>query len=179
MKGVSNAFRKIMKTIKIIAYSLVLVGLMTVATFSQTVLMSLDSTRVDVEAQKGKVVVLAVGASWLPLSAKQIEYTNALAKKYQGKDVVFYFVATDSTNAKSKNFASSDDIRKFAYANKFSGTVLRDADGAITLKKYDIDQVPSFVILNKSGAQVGEPFGGIDPKYDITVPISKAIDKLL
>ena len=26
---------------------------------------------------------------------------------------------------------------------------------------------------------VGEPFGGIDPKYDLTVPISKTIDKVL
>lgn len=168
-----------MKTIKIIAYSLALTFMFTTATFSQAVLTSLDGTRIDVEAQKGKVVVLAVGASWLPLSAKQIEYTNALAKKYQGKDVVFYFVATDSANAKSKNFASSDAIRKFSVANKFNGTVLRDADGAVTLDKYDIDQVPSFVILNKNGTQVGEPFGGIDPKYDITVPISKTIDKLL
>lgn len=168
-----------MKTIKIIAYSLALTIMLSAVAFSQTVLTSLDGTRVDVEAQKGKVVVLAVGASWLPLSAKQIEYTNALAKKYQGKDVVFYFVATDSSNAKSKNFASSDAIRKFTFANKFNGTVLRDADGAVTLKKYDIDQVPSFVILNKSGVSIGEPFGGIDPKYDITIAISKAIDKLL
>lgn len=168
-----------MKTIKIIAYSLALTFMFTAAVFSQAMLTSLDGTRIDVEAQKGKVVVLAVGASWLPLSAKQIEYTNALAKKYQGKDVVFYFVATDSANVKSKNFASSDAIRKFAFVNKFNGTVLRDADGTVTLDRYDIDQVPSFVILNKNGAQVGEPFGGIDPKYDITIPMSKAIDKLL
>jgi hypothetical protein len=35
------------------------------------------------------------------------------------------------------------------------------------------------VILDKNGASIGEPFGGIDPKYDITIPISKAIDKAL
>jgi hypothetical protein len=58
-------------------------------------------------------------------------------------------------------------------------TMLRDPDGAVTLKKYSIDQIPSFVILDKNGDQAGEPFGGIDPKYDITVPISKAIDRLL
>lgn len=174
-----RALHEIMKPIRIIAYSLALTVMLSAVAFSQTVLTSLDGTRVDVEAQKGKVVVLAIGAGWLPLSAKQIEYTNALVKKYQGKDVVFYFVATDSLNVKSKNFASSDDIRKFIFANKFNGTVLRDADGAMTLKKYDIDQVPSFVLLNKSGALASEPFGGIDPKYDITIPISKAIDKLL
>ncbi len=111
--------------------------------------------------------------------AKQAEFTNALAKKYAGKNVVFYFVATDSANAKSKNFANNDSIRKFATANKLTATVLRDPDGAATLKKFNVEQVPSFVILDKSGRQIGDPFGGIDPKYDITIPISKAIDRLL
>ena len=128
------------------------------------------------------MVVLAVGASWLPLSGKQAEYTNTLAKKYAGKDVVFYFVTTDSSNAKSKNYADDGAIKKFAFDNKLNGvTVLRDHDGSATLGRYHIEQVPSFVILNKNGVQVGEPFGGIDPnpKDDPTLPISRAIDKLL
>jgi thiol-disulfide isomerase/thioredoxin len=146
---------------------------------AQTNLTSLDGNGVNVQGQDGKVVVLAIGASWLPLSSKQADFTNALAKKYAGKDVVFYFVATDSINAGSKNFASNDAIRKFAGTNKMSVTVLRDPDGAATLRKFGVEQVPSFVILNKSGSEAREPFGGIDPKYDITIPISKAIDKLL
>ncbi len=149
------------------------------AASAQTNLTSLDGTRVNVEGQNGKVVVLAIGASWLPLSNKQAEFTNALAKKYSGKNVVIYFVATDSDKTSSKNFASNDSIRKFATVNKLNVTVLRDPDGAATLKKFDVDQVPSFVILDKNGRSASEPFGGIDPKYDITTPISRAIDKLL
>ncbi|HEX3101840.1 MAG TPA: TlpA disulfide reductase family protein [Pyrinomonadaceae bacterium] len=170
-----------METIKGFIAIISLTVMFAVAAAAQTVLTTLDGGRVDLDGQKGKVVVLAVGAAWLPLSAKQAEYTNALAKKYAGKDVVFYFVATDSSNVKSKNFMSPEDIRKFAGTNKIGVTVLRDSDGAITLKKYDIDQVPSFVILNKNGVRVGEPFGGIstDPKFDLTIPISKAIDKIL
>ena len=146
---------------------------------AQVNLTSLDGKIVNVEGQTGKVVVLAIGASWLPLSGKQAEYTNALAKKYAGKNVVIYFVATDSDNTHSKNFASADNVRKFAFDNKLNVTVLRDSDGAATLKRFNVEQVPSFVILGKNGVQVGEPFGGIDPKYDVTIPISKAIDKLL
>ncbi len=149
------------------------------AAAAQTVLSTLDGGRVDLDNQRGKVVVLAVGAAWLPLSAKQADYTNALIKKYAGKDVVFYFVATDSTNAKSRNFKDTEDIRKFAALNKLGIPVLRDSDGAVTLRKYSIDQVPSFVILDRTGKQVGEPFGGIDPKFDVTIPISKAIDRIL
>ena len=142
-------------------------------------LAGIDGSRVNVNGQRGKVVVLAVGASWLPLSSKQADFTNSLATKYAGKDVVFYFVATDSATAKSKNFATNEDIRKFAFNNKLNIQVLRDPDGAATLKRYAIDQVPSFVILDKNGVSVGEPYGGIDPKYDITIPLSKAIDKAL
>ena len=168
-----------MKTIKSFISISALTVILSIAAFSQTVLTSLDGSRVDVEAQTGKVVVLAVGAAWLPLSSKQADYTNALIKKYAGKNVVFYFVATDSANAKSQNFRSTDDIRKFAFTNKLNIPILRDPDGVTTKTKYEIEQFPSFVILNKNGDRVGEPFGGIDPKYDITVPISKAIDRLL
>lgn len=160
--------------ISILALTLMLAG----AAFSQTVLTSPDGSRVDVDAQRGKVVVLAVGAAWLPLSAKQAEITNALAKKYAGKDVVVYFVATDSTRSGSKNFASDADVRTFVTDNKLSVAVLRDSDGAVMIRKYQLEQVPSFIILDKQGRPSGEPFGGIDPKFDLVGAISKVIDKL-
>jgi thiol-disulfide isomerase/thioredoxin len=146
---------------------------------AQTPLTSLSGDRVDVQGQRGKVVILAIGASWLPLSEKQVEYTNVLAKKYAGRDVVIYFVATDSTAAKSRNYASTDDLAKFSADHKLAVSLLRDSDGAATLKKFGIDQVPSFVILDKQGNRADEPFGGIDPKFDITVPISRVVDRLL
>ena len=165
--------------VTILAFTLIL----SAAAISQTVLQSLGGGSVDLDSQRGKVVVLAVGASWLPLSQRQIDVTNTLAKKYQGRDIVFYFVATDSTRP-GKNYASDEDIRKFAVTNKIAlGSVLRDSDGAATFRKYGIDQVPSFVVIGKDGKLVGEPFGGLDSspnsKYDITVPISRAIDKAL
>lgn len=168
-----------MKTLQHISIAIGLIGLFSFAALAQTALTALDGSRVDVGAQRGKVVILAVGASWLPLSAKQADYTNRLAKKYAGKNVVIYFVATDSTAAKSKNFASNDNIKKFATASKLSVPVLRDSDGASTLKKFNIDQLPSFVVLDKNGNQAGDAFGGIDPKFDISVPISQRVDGLL
>lgn len=146
---------------------------------AQTAIAKLDGGTVDVQSQNGKVVVLAVGASWLPLSAKQAEYVNALAKSYAGKNVVFYYVVTDSTNAKSKNFASDEAVRKFVAMNKIAIPVLRDSDGTAVLKTFKIDQVPAFIVLDKTGAPAGEAFGGIDPKYDVTIPISKRIDSVL
>ena len=121
-----------MRNIKFFAAVLIVTGALALVGTAQTSLVGLDGSRVDIQAQHGKVVVLAVGASWLPLSGKQAEYTNPLAKKYPGRDVAVYFVTTDSTNAKSKNFASDDAVKKFATANKLNVTVLRDGDGLAT-----------------------------------------------
>jgi thiol-disulfide isomerase/thioredoxin len=168
-----------MKTIKFLAAIFIVTAAFALAGAAQIPLAGLDGSRIDVQGQRGKVVILALGASWLPLSAKQAEYTNTLAKKYAGRDVVVYFVSTDSLTAKSKNFASNDDVKKFATTNKLTVTVLRDGDGVATLRKFNVDQIPSFVILDKNGNMVGDAFGGIDPKYDVTVPISRAVDKIL
>lgn len=156
-----------------------LVLALNVAGSAQVDLSAIDGTRINIQGQRGKVVVLAVGASWLPLSEKQSDYLNSLAKRYAGRDVSFYFIATDSVRPGSKNFASDEQIKTFAIKNKLTMPVLRDSDGAATLKRFKIEQVPSFVVLDKNGALVGEPFGGIDPKYDVTIPISKTIDKVL
>lgn len=140
---------------------------------------SLEGDKIDLDAQKGKVVVLAIGAQWLPLSNQQAGSINKLAKKYANKDVVFYFISADSTSEKSKNYASNDEIRKFAKDNQLSVKILRDSDGATSIKKFNIDQLPSFVILDKTGKLATEPFSGLDPKTDMSIPISKEIDKLL
>jgi peroxiredoxin len=168
-----------MKTLKSLFLAFGLMVAAVSAGSAQTAFNSINGTKVDLADSRGKVVILAVGASWLPLSAKQAEFTNILAKRYTGKEVVVYFVATDSTDPRSKNYATNDTILKFSTANKLTVPLLRDSDGATVLKLYEIDQLPSFVILDKQGRRSGEPFGGIDPKSDITIPISKAVDKLL
>ena len=168
-----------MKTLtKILAVFVITLGSIGAAA-AQTSLPSLAGGSVDVQAQRGKVVILAVGASWLPLSGKQAEFTNALSKKYAGKSVAIYFIATDSNNAKSKNYATDDKIRQWASTNRLSVPILRDPDGTIVTGKFAVDQLPAFILLDKNGNQSGEAFGGIDPKYDITVPISKKVDSLL
>jgi len=168
-----------MRTIKYFAAALIVSIAFTLSAYSQTTLSTVDGSSIDLDSQRGKVVILAVGARWLPLSAKQAEFANILARRYGGKDVLVYFVSTDSVTAKSRNFASDDDVRRFATDSKLNVTVLRDPDGAVVMKKYNLDQIPAFVVIDKSGNQAGEAFAGIDPKTDITLVISKAVDKLL
>ncbi len=167
-----------MKNIKTLFAVFSLVAVFAFSAFAQSKsLVSLDGQNINIEGQKGKVTVLAIGASWLPLSKNQVETVNKLAKKYANKNVVFYFIATDSTNAKSKNYATDDDLKKFVTKNKLTISTLRDSDGILTIKSYKLDQLPAFVILGKDGVLATEPIGGIDPLTDISIPLSEIIDK--
>ncbi len=143
---------------------------------------SLDGDRIDVEAQRGKVVVMAIGASWLPISDDQAATVNKLARKYSGRDdVVFYFIATDSSTAKARNYASDDELKKFSSRNKLSVSILRDTDGEKSVSRYNIDQLPAFIVLDKQGKPSGEPISGSDPfgKTDTSALVSKRVDTLL
>ncbi len=169
-----------MKNIKLFFFSLILAAAFALSASAQTMTFtSLGGEKIDIASQKGKVVVLAIGASWLPLSKNQAAAINKLARKYNGREVAFYFIATDSTSAKSKNYASNEDIQKFAETNKLTISILRDSDGVATIKQYKVDQLPAFIILDKTGNASGDPFTGIDPNSDISVPLGTRIDKLL
>lgn len=168
----------IMKSTKMIL-SVFALSVALAATAAAQTLTSLDGEKVNLQGQSGKVVVLAVGASWLPLSKEQTTVVAKLQKKYADKEVAFFFIATDSVNPRSKNYASDDQLRAFGAKYKMTADILRDSDGLLTLKKFAVDQLPSFVILDKTGKMVGEPFGGIDTESDVTLPISKVIDKAL
>lgn len=169
-----------MKNIKsiIAVFSLVFVFALS-ASAQNVVFTSIEGEKIDIHSQKGNVVVMAIGATWLPLSKNQSEAINKLAKKYAGRDVVFYFIATDSASEKSRNFASNEQLRTFVSNNKLSVNVLRDSEGAISSRSFNIDQLPAFIVLDKEGKLATKPFSGIDPKTDISVPISQAIDRIL
>lgn len=139
---------------------------------------SIDGRPVTSESLRGEVVVLAFGASWLPLSRTQLQGIRKLADEYSDRGVVVYFVSTESEDSKSKNFASDDQLRAFAEKYGLKVTVLRDPDGAVS-KKFGIDQLPSIVILDKQGNVVGEPIRGIDPQGNLAGQLAKSLNKIL
>ena len=136
---------------------------------------SVDGPAVTSESLRGEVAVLAFGASWLPLTRNQMEGLKKLADQYAGRGVAVYWVSTESDSAKSKNFASDDDLR--ALGRKYKITVLRDPDGAIS-KRMGIDQLPSTVIINKQGQAVAT-IGGLDPNADLAKQLAERLDKVL
>src|SRR5258708_14487276 len=77
-------------------------------------LRAIDGATVTSESLRGRDVVLAFGASWLPLTRNQMEAVKKLADQYAGRNVVTYWVSTASENLKSQNFAPADEYRGLA-----------------------------------------------------------------
>jgi cytochrome c biogenesis protein CcmG/thiol:disulfide interchange protein DsbE len=138
-------------------------------------LRAIDGPTVTSESLRGQVVVLAFGASWLPLTRNQMEGVKKVADQYAGRGVVAYWVSTDSESLKSKNFVADEELR--GLARKYNVKVLRDPDGAIS-KKLGVDQLPSVVIIDKQG-NVSGTAGGLDPNADLAKQLATRLDKLL
>jgi peroxiredoxin len=141
-------------------------------------LRSIDGQTVTTESLRGEIVVLAFGASWLPLSKTQLQGVRKLADDYSNRGVVVYWVSTESDDPKSKNFASDDQLRGFSQKYGLKVTVLRDHDGVVS-KKFGVDQLPSIVILDKEGNMSGGPIGGLDPTGNLAGQLASRLDKLL
>src|SRR5262245_25027441 len=94
----------------------VLVGGISLATQGRTSgpvefsLRSIDGQTVTSNSLRGEVVVLAFGASWLPLSKTQLQGVRKFADDYSQRGVVVYWVSTESEDSKSRNYASDDQL---------------------------------------------------------------------
>ena len=141
-------------------------------------LRSIDGQTVTSDSLRGETVVLAFGASWLPLSKTQLQGIKKFADAYSGRGVVVYWVSTEAEDSKSKNYASDDQLRAFAQKYGLKVTVLRDPDGVIS-KRMGVDQLPSMVIIDKQGNIVGEPIGGLDPSGNLANQLASRLDKIL
>jgi peroxiredoxin len=139
---------------------------------------SIDGQTVTSSSLHGEVVVLAFGASWLPLSKTQLQGVRKLADDYSSRGVVVYWVSTESLDEKSKNYASDQQLRAFSQKYGLKVTVLRDPDGVIS-KKFGVDQLPSIVILDKQGNLAAGPIGGLDPTGNLPAQLASHLDKIL
>jgi peroxiredoxin len=141
-------------------------------------LRSVDGQTITSDSLRGEVVVLAFGASWLPLSKTQLQGVRKLADQYSNRGVVVYWVSTESEDAKSKNFATDEQLRTFSQRYGLKVTVLRDPDGLVS-KKMGVDQLPSIIILDKQGNVAGDPIGGLDPGGNLAGQLADRLDKIL
>jgi peroxiredoxin len=142
-------------------------------------LRTVDGGSITSEQLRGDVVVLAFGASWLPLSRAQVTGVQGLADEYRARDLRVYWVSTDSDKPQSKNYATDDQLRSFARRNGLKIAVLRDPDGGL-FKTLGVErnQLPSIVIIDRQG-EVAERIGGLDPGGDLVKQLSDRLNRLL
>ncbi len=143
-------------------------------------LRTVDGGSITSEMLRGDVVVLAFGASWLPLSRTQVQGIQELADQYTERDVRVYWVSTDSDKPQSKNYASDDQLRAFARKNGLKVAVLRDPDGAV-FKRLGVagNQLPAIVILDRRGEVNVPSIGGLDPNRKLIDALSPRLNALL
>jgi peroxiredoxin len=138
-------------------------------------LRAVDGETITSASLRGEVVVLAFGASWLPLTRNQMEAVKKLADQYAGRGVAVYWVSTESESPKSKNYAADEQLRELG--RKYKVTVLRDPDGAVS-KRLGVNQLPSVVIIDKQGS-VAATVGGMDPTADLAKQLADRLNKIL
>jgi peroxiredoxin len=126
--------------------------------------------RVDLKTLRGKVVVLAVGARWLPLTKGQLGVLNRLEAEYREGPVALFLVLTDGSDT------TDAQVSDFAKTNKLAVPVLRDPRGTVTEKFFEPDQMPAYIVVGKDGKVIGRPVTGFDSKTDMTPTIRKLIE---
>jgi peroxiredoxin len=142
-------------------------------------LKTVEGGSITSEMLRGDVVVLAFGASWLPIPRAQVQGVQQLADEFAARDVRVYWVSTDSDSPKSKNYATDDQLRAFARRNTLKIAVLRDPDGTL-FKTLGVErnQLPAIVIIDKQG-NVSEAIGGFASETSLIKQLSPRLNKLL
>jgi peroxiredoxin len=141
-------------------------------------LRSIDGQAIGTEELRGQVVVLAVGASWLPISRKQSQGVRKLANDYGKRGVAVYWISTDSESPKSRNYASDEQLRAFTRRHGMNVTVLRDPEATV-VKEMGVDQLPAIVILDRNGRVYGSPIIGLDPEGNLSEQLAETLNQLL
>lgn len=141
-------------------------------------LRSIDGQAIGTQELRGQVVVLVVGASWLPLSRNQAQNIRKLANEYGKRGVVVYWVSTDSESPKSRNYASDEQLKAFSRRHELNVTILRDPEATV-VKQMGVDQLPAVVILDKTGRVFRAPITGLDPEGKLSEQLAEPLDALL
>lgn len=131
---------------------------------------SLNGQNFDLEALKGKVVVLTFWSTRCAICAAEIPNLNRLSESYKGKNVVFLGLTTEDPT-RVNNYLKSKPFNFDILPNSF-GVVLKYADkdgqGRINMP------FPSFYVINQNGEIEMRTNG-----YDKTDKLNSEINRIL
>jgi peroxiredoxin len=111
---------------------------------------SVDGREVKLADQKGRVVVMSFGGTWVPLASKELPALQKIADRYSSRGVQVYWVSINSSKPGARNYASDADLQAFAQKHNLKVTALRDPDQTV-YKSFGLDAVPTVVIIDQQG----------------------------
>jgi hypothetical protein len=143
---------------------------------------TIDGRRVALSDLAGQVTVLAFGGVLDPQSPDELPVLQRLADRYTSRGVSICWVSLDPDKAGASGAVSDAELTSYATRNGFRGTVLRDPTSEV-FKTIGATgrraQVPTFVILDRTGAVAAPPIGGFDRESDAVNRIAAVLDKLV
>src|SRR5215510_10142503 len=92
---------------------------------------SVDGREIRLADQKGKVVVMSFGGTWVPLVSKELPALQKIADRYSSRGVQVYWVSINSSKPGARNYASDADLQAFAQKHNLRITTLRDPDQTV------------------------------------------------
>jgi thiol-disulfide isomerase/thioredoxin len=114
---------------------------------------ALNGERIQLKALKGKIIFLNFWATWCGPCKEEMPSMEALYQKFKGKDFVFLTVAVD--------YGGTKRVREFMEKYRYHFPVLIDPDGK-TLDLFEINKIPSTLIIDKKGRIIGRAIGPRD-----------------
>jgi cytochrome c biogenesis protein CcmG, thiol:disulfide interchange protein DsbE len=165
---------------KLIAASalIILLAASVAAQAPQASLRTLSGSTFNPAAQKGKVIVLSFGATYVPLAAKELPALQKLADRYAGRGADFYWVSINAAKAGARNAMTDAELQAFAQKGGLRIGILRDAEQS-AYRAFGAEGLPTLVVIGRDG-QVALKRAGFDP--DQPEPYSdviRTLDQLL
>ena len=117
-------------------------------------------------------VVLLFAGIQDPQCRDEFKALETLAERFRDKDVNVYWVSINPVSA-----ASDDRLRAQCGAGT-SVAILRDPNQTV-FKRFGGAQLPTAVILDRTGQAQGKPRGGFNPNADFVNDLAAVVDALL
>jgi peroxiredoxin len=171
-------FRRIGKLAVLALAALTLASLTAFAQGDQETLRTLDGRAVNLSEQRGKVVVISFGGTWLPMASRDLAAYQKLADRYAARGVQFYWVSINSDKPGARNFASNADLQAFVQKNNLRIQALRDPDQQV-YRSFKLDAVPTVLVLDQNGAVARKHVGFSPDQGEAYTEIIRVLEQLL
>ena len=138
-------------------------------------LQSLDGKVVDLNEQRGNVVLVSFGATWCAPCTVELQSLNELLTEYRNQPVKFFWVSVERADE-----INNSRLKQYAKERKLAFPVLRDTGKMVYMQFAERQRLPMILLLDKDG-KVDTPvtFGVKSPPQNYKAEVRARLNKLL